>query len=652
MEKYASDQRSLRIIQETTELFVNWKELWYDKLVEADELRKFVLDANEQWTTDEKKKFREKGKAFIAINICLRLLMNLMGMYSSNKREVRAVSETSNTAMSDLHTKMLKYVSEQLNDYDSVFERQFSDGNMMRCGGWARLYYGVKDGEKQIIYENKEATSIVNDPMATQYDNSDSRGIFESEFYSIDKITELFPDHAEEIMDRHKHNTRDESWFEEIVNGSLDTVRSLRSEGFDKEFQNKKAGMYRLLIYNYPRSVINKYVYDATEGKAFRLGEEKENKESVKDKALMALVKKDPNRYEFIQKREKVYYLRAIIPALLYVIQDKRIPCKTNNFQYFRYAPYNMARSLIDEVSVFTNLKPIQREKNKHRSLIADYMDKYIHPRTWIKKGSLSPDQMQKFRNGDDNIEYTGEQIPRTDQIHGITNELLVHDQVNTQDFEDLSGVTKSVQGVTKSEDNTSLYKAKLAQSSLGLQPLLKNLGKTRLAVASATHEMIKYYMTEPMQVNISAEDAIEGETLMLNLPVNGKIHNDMSSGFYKIKLVDGPYSETAKERYLGQVMMLIERMPPELIPWPFIFDLMDLGSNTEKWKEYVINTITQNQEGQANALAKEQIREQMEATLQAKEMDLNAVNKKRDFNLKVAELIQANKRDREKKSA
>lgn len=643
-------EKDLRLINETTELFINWKSLWQEKLQEADDLRKFVLDANEQWTQAEKTAFRNRGKAFIAVNICLRLLMNLMGMYSSNKREIRAVTETDNTAMADIHTKLLKYVTEQQNDFDTTFERMFSDGNMMRCGGWARLYWGMKDNEPQIIFENKESTSIINDPMATLYDNTDSRGIFESEFYSVEKIMEMVPEHAEEIWKRHQQNTKNESWVESILHGSLDAVRSLRSEGFDRDFQNRQSGMYRLVIFNYPKTIEDKYLFDKKEGKAVKYRPSGQKGAKVANKALDLLLQKDPKRYELERKRTKVFCLRVIIPALLYVIQDKELSVRTKNFQYFRYAPYHMARSLIDEVSVFTNLKPIQREKNKFRSLIADYIDKYIHPRTWIKKGSLTQDQLEALRKGDDNITYTGDTPPKMEQIHGITNELLVHDEVTNRDFEDLSGVTKSVQGVTQSEDNASLYQAKLAQSSQGLQPLLKNLARTRMAVANATHEMIKHYMTAPMQINIQSEDQIEGENLILNMPVGDQVYNDVSQGFFKIKLIDGPYSQTAKERHLAQAMMIIERMPPEAIPWPYLFDLLDLGIHTEKWKQWVLNIYQQTQQGAQAQAEREQMEAQLDKMIESRKLDNDEKSSKRDFNLKVMELIQ--KKNQESKAS
>lgn len=642
IENPSTNAKAQQKIHEMTSLYTRWKLDWAEKQDESEDMRNFVLDSRKQWTDTEKAILDKKGRTYVAVNVMMKYLNQLAGLYHQNKREVRAIDENGDHAVSERMTKLLKYVNETQNDMNQKLLKMFNEGNIMEIGGWIRLYYGWKGNEPQIVLQNREALAMILDPDCREYDLSDALGIFDTEFYSVEQLIAMFPEFAEDIhklsqREMPKNQSRWKSWWSTLT----DKAGIDHDDRYGVDFMDKSSGKFRLLQFNYVKQEVLTRIFDGRE----RVTYYQEHLDERKMVAIKAAMADEPGRFQFTKTRTKVHYLAAAIPAMDLLLFDKPQSCQTGTFEYFRYAPYDIAGKLIDNVSFFTNIKDLQREKNRRRSVALDFLNRISIPKLIYKRDSMDPDEVDKFLSGEiEAVQYDFGEKPQFDVVQNSTLEHVQHEDIINRDFEDITSVTGSIQGQSKSEDNATLYALKKEQGVSGITPVLKNLERTRLLIAKAELAMIQMHYVAPFDFFVQ-DDRGNSERVYMNIPMRevGKpgytIMNDVQAGKLDIRLLDTNYSETTKQRNLAVTIELLRLMPPELVPYDLIFDMVDLGEDTEEWKARVKAVMTSSAEQAEKERLKQDMIDKYEIAADAKQRDMDA-------KLKAAEVRKNNKKE------
>ncbi len=627
-------------IQETTWLFNNWRLEYTDKLNEGEYLKRFVFDGREQWTAQQRKDLEAKNKFHLSINTMLPIALNLKSHISFNRKEHRVLNEEGDNALADLQTKLLKYITENENDAQSLYEKVFMEGCIMPTGSWMRLRYGLKDNREQAILEYKNPLVMILDPQTRNYDLSDARGVFDSDFYNIGRIKEMFPAKARQIQKAHDAMHKGQSIFQVWTSGYAD--ESSRDffglvEGID--YQNISQGQYRVITFNYVEHDNIKIATNRQTGEVHRLDDKQIEMIINAENAVM------PNTWSISFQPVKTHKIRSVIPSLYMLLEDKKQEVQTGFFEYFRFAPYDLANRLIENVSVFTNLHDLQIEKNKLRSVALDQQSRLSTPKMMAKKGQLDNDNKERALSGD--IEYVefnpvGGDAPQWQFFQYNPIDRIQQEQIIDNDIEQVSQVTRASMGQSEREDNASLFAQKIEQASRGIAPLVKQLDITRENIARALLKFIKELYNVPRRINISDANNIQGEFLDVNIrhPLTGQIINDTSQGNFKVKLIDGAYNETVRARNARVAFALLNSgIPVELVPWDVLIEMLDIGEHTDNWAEHVRNVLQGQAESAEMAAQREDIMNQFMAQIEAQKVRQDGEQNDADRQLKTAEL-------------
>lgn len=134
------------------------------------------------------------------------------------------------------------------------------------------------------------------------------------------------------------------------------------------------------------------------------------------------------------------------------------------------------------------------------------------------------------------------------------------------------------------------LHRQRVTQAMITLKTLFTNLDRTRQMLGEYTLALMEARL-HPARIPL----LIGNQPNLEQVVVNGKL----DFGKYKVKVRVGANTETQRMQRLLEVDSLLQRMPPDLIPYHLIIKLLDWPDKKE-WEEYIMQRLGLGQNQQA----------------------------------------------------
>lgn len=230
-------------------LFKETKNWEADARKDAEEAEGFYTGAA-QWTDTDRQILESTNRPCLTINLTQPAVDSLSGYQRQNRTDIRFLpAENSDGRIADVFTALVKNICER-NEFDQVETRVFEDLAILGRGSFQSYIDFDKNIQGEIVIERYPWDEAFFGPHEKQ-DASDCEYICKSKWYSKEKLTQLWPDKAEEIQacydanfageDKSPHQRHEGEQYEKSTNAvPADSLSSDRSDFINiarKEFR-------------------------------------------------------------------------------------------------------------------------------------------------------------------------------------------------------------------------------------------------------------------------------------------------------------------------------------------------------------------------------------------------------------------------------
>lgn len=459
------------------------------------------------------------------------------------------------------------------------------DGLIGRKGGWLERRIEVNDeGYLDFRYDVVNNMRIFPDPEWRVSDSQmkNCRWILKESYETLDYIKDHYGVHISED---------DKNWWTNLT----DAVKRFK----DKEYStgltyDKQNDRYQLL--ELEERTVEK-IYVCTDGNAMI---------DILANEYKKYKKKYPE-LEILQERKKDrIHITTIVPAFQnLVIYDRDSYLRAPNFSVFPFFSYKYNMQATEVSSLIDMLIDIQRDINKGKSQMRDYVTQNISGVTYTDKRENSANKQLKEKGNQPGLvvemndlkNHLPQQLPpqvmSPDLITNPHDSLMYADRIST--------VNAAMRGQSeRSGESGKLYDSKVARSSAAINPFLQGLSATRKNVfADFVDNFPLVYSESNRIIQIGGK---EKEETVLNLTFGEETFNSVENLSLYVELDEGEDNITAKEEdFEKQLAMtnIISSINPAFV------DVRTLVNNApirgkEKWVEYIDNVIAAQQQSQA----------------------------------------------------
>jgi hypothetical protein len=412
----------------TLETSIDWRK-------EAKEDYRFVQ--GKQNSDNDERIMREQKRPLITINRCRPLINQVSGYFGQNMSEVNFLPRTEDDdEICNIAKGVHKYV------YDKcMFPRHKKKVGRDRliCGkGYYWVFYDF-DYDKMdgtIKIERRSPFEMFVDPESVKEDLSDAEFCGSFSWESPDELAQVYEEHATEIK----------GLTHELDSSEVDTV------GGEPLWYSKQLKKLRVVQYWYrDRSYRNVY---QIEGQAETVDETEELKSMVK----LGIIKAKKHRIP----ETKIRYLTFCKDVLF---EDSESPYKHKRFPLVpEYCYYTGERdendSSLEPAGLIRDLKPVQRELNKHRSQRMHIVNTQANG-IWLIYGVSTPEfdqQLKQFGTTPGAKLNVPPSVTKVERISpdGVSTANVEMEKSSGEDFYTISGINQETMGSADMPGNMS----------------------------------------------------------------------------------------------------------------------------------------------------------------------------------------------------
>lgn len=565
-----------------------------------------VTISKKQWDEKIREKLIKANRPAFSYNLIRVIINTLIGVERDNRKSI-AVSPRGidDYEKSDLMTKVLKYFM-----YHSGFERArnrvFYDKIIGRIGvyhiGWE--YEDEEDDYGKLFVKRIDPREIRWDLNAKDNLWSDAKYVIRRHFMDIDDMIITYALKNEELkeailieaksfyndVDRGKWISRKlknlfETVYSTITNSTLSNIDKSRwydsaTNRFEviEMHENRVKNLFMIRdLYGNLIDITDEYFKKWKECKPGRMYDG-----YTLDRDIVNLIKEENNlegelRRDLVKKK----YVTAVCPAFGLKLNEQEYPIDTKYFVYIPDYCYDTHLRLIEAQSVIDDVKDVQYEFNKGRSLLIELIGRAAN------KGYIAEAEAIKGHESD----WTDNAIGRIKMVNpGYLNSIKPEEGINIPtELIRLSYDTQQlIKVITNAEDELRGVKspgvtsgrhflAKEQRQAKSFTIILENRDNALKALHEVALNFIQKYVSTQRTIRITKEiyGAIESpETLVLNQRafdaegerIKARIINDITALDYDVEITEEQYTVSAQEeRYmkLSEIFNAVIRLNP-----------------------------------------------------------------------------------------
>lgn len=553
--------------------YINAMNVWREARENTVKAFKFAEGGYWNWATEAASALKLAGFPTINLNIILPRILRLSGFQRLNRTSVTAIP-TQNAGQPDaeIATRLLAW-SDTLSCTDEEVSRAFVHALISRLGGWLETTWDRSIDPLGVpIVTHVNPLYMTPDPAYPLYDHKQARFLIKSFWTTAENVMLSFPESRDEVT-AILGDVHSQRMLAEETGGSWMAVGGSEEE-LNDEFVNVKENLFRVIEMQERRKRKQIFAVNQTNNKMVEV-------ESI------AMAQEIANRYPNIEIGERVIDDIWTITTLgdFVLLQEVQNEIQNRQFTIVPVLGYNFGGK---QVSLVEALFGAQEEYEKSRSAGLHKLHTSAASGWQWEEGSLTPEMEKRLEAKGSApgllLKYTpGARAPQ--QIFGAPFDRaeVERAQLALMDADNISAIGRGElgQGEGKGESGV-LFQSKIQASNETFTLLMTQLGQTRIQVARNQLALIQKKMKPGRIVTIVGE-----ESEVAKITVDEKLN----IGQYEIKLIEGVHSPTQRLRRLMEADMLIQRMPPELVPWHLYISMLD-WPDQNKWKEYIAQRL------------------------------------------------------------
>jgi len=631
----------------------------------------FNLSVGRIFSNADLKKLIAENRPHFPTNFFMTTINALAGNFKNNAPELSFIPSTpDDEPLVEIVKDLNHYLMNQANKVDYEIGKAFIYAIIANISWIKSVPSQTKDGDNIISIEAYNPFRIAFDTENFRRDLKKTKYIRDAGWYTPEEIIQIYankiPDLEEEIrqksidvlgesaFDKNKRVLL--SWLERVFNASLETISGKDTGGFDinnlkanlNDFVDKSNNRLKVMDFYERRMIRCMDLYDFKTGNKFPITDlikkDDESNEVQKsgaswyDNAKLQLVRSMyPNSQQYEYFDEKIFQI-STVPGLFLKVFEGEQDIQSKYFNFTPVVAYDHHPDPMELTGVVEQIAPKIKSYNLRENTLLTYLMRQTHS-SWILSDKLAKTHGKYFRSNavgeiiqvpENAIE--GKDYQRVEPPASIAG-LERFAENDKEDWKILGGTRDSVQGRNESTgESGKLAAIRVQQSNLMHEHISDNAQNAYLMLSKINLQYMKKYMTEPRMIRIMKNDA-DPYWLQINMPILGKIQNDISSAEVDVEISLSPFGKQAQEiqeeKSFQMANFLASNFGPQYVPIKTVLENSTLGGK-QKW----ISHIEQIQ--QQEALAMQQQQEQMQA-----DQEFNDQSRTLDLQTKANQVIQ-----------
>lgn len=515
----------------------------------------------DQWDKNDLKLLERQRRPAKTLNLTLSTINAVLGEYDNRRADFRAVPSGAGATpeLAAVVTKVFKHIV-HATDYDDYEAEVLLDGLLTGRG-----YFDVRitndtnvDGE--IVVSALDPRNVIPDPSATSYDPADWNEVIVTRWMSLDDIAVFY---GEEARDRVKDRLSSGLFAFDPTNIQLDTAHAsfgelselLAAGAYDDLADKLDRGIVRhvrVIERQYKRTGVFFEMVDPQTGEVFPL--ETENRKEAAAEA--------EQRGYFLRKsfRQRV---RWTVSCDSVTLHDDWSPYRSFTIvPFFCYYTRGTTTGMVD------NLRSPQESVNKAASQFLHVINTTANSGWLVPKGSLSNMTIDDLetRGAETGIvlEYNASiGAPTKINPNHVPTGLDAVYRMMVVAIREISGVNNALLGLESAEVSGVALENKQLRASVVLQPVFKNIRRTRKLVGRKFLELLQDFYTQPRILPLVDETkpVAAQEQVEINVwdEASQQFINDLTIGEYKIVVADMPARDVYEDSTFAQMVQLRE---------------------------------------------------------------------------------------------
>lgn len=455
-------------------------------------------------------------------------------------------------------------------------------------GGWIEIDWNTRRDILGIpTYRCVPALYVLADPAFPLYHVHDHRYVIKHMPMRLDQVVAQFPGKKQEIETMFGNLLGIPSW-QRMIQDSWAAIRGV-GEILRDEFIDFKENMVRVVEMQERRTVTETTLVNVATG---------EKIEGLPEEAIAQITATNPQFVKITRERDEIWTHTSLADYVL--LQSVKNRVQNGMFSLIPLAGYDYGGKNSGLVSkLFGVQEEVELARSAelhilHTSAASGYiyeedaLDVDMKERLESRGASAGliietkPGGFNRFKKLEPNFPPAGE-ITRADRA--------------MRDADVISSIGEGELGRPEGSESGILQRQRVAQAMITLKTLFANLDRTRRLIGRYTLDLLEVELMVDRIPLILGEKVIGLDQVV----VNGKL----DFGKYKVMIEVGANTDTQRLQRLLEVDSVVSKMPPDLVPYHLIIDLLDWPDKGE-WKKYIEQRLGlgQNQQNQfADAL-------------------------------------------------
>lgn len=465
---------------------------------------------------------------------------------------------------------------------DDELSSAFKDAVIGDMGGYVEIDWNTDYDILGIpTYRHIPALSILPDPAFPLYHVHNHRFIIKHMMMTVDQVIAQFPDKRQEIEQVVGNIAGTRSWQHMLqdwwaaIKGTGEILRN--------EFVDFQENLVRVIEMQERRKVIETILVNVQTG---------ERVVGLPNEEIESIVATNSLFVKITRKRDEIWTHTSLADYVL--LQSVKNEVQNGMFSIIPLAGYDFGGRNSGLVS---KMFGVQEEVELARSAELHILHTQAASGYIYEKTALDPDMKERLERNGASAGLIIELEPgamgrfkKMEPAYPPAGEITRADRA-LRDADVISSIGEGELGRSEAgKESGILHRQRVTQAMITLKTLFANLDRTRQMIGEYTLALLEANL-HPARIPL-----LIGEQPGLDQVVKD---GRLDFGGYKIKVRVGANTETQRMQRLLEVDSLLQRMPPDLIPYHLVIRLLDWPDKGE-WEQYILQRLGLGQNQQA----------------------------------------------------
>lgn len=456
-------------------------------------------------------------------------------------------------------------------------------------GGWIEIDWNTRRDILGIpTYRCIPALYVLADPAFPLYHVHDHRYVIKHMPMRLDQVVAQFPGKKQEIETMFGNLLGIPSW-QRMIQDSWAAIRGV-GEILRDEFIDFKENMVRVVEIQERRTVTETTLVNVATGEQIA---------GLPDEQIKMMAASNPQLLPITRERDEIWTHTSLADYVL--LQSVKNRVQNGMFSLIPLAGYDYGGKNSGLVS---KLFGVQEEVELARSAELHILHTSAASGYIYEKDALDADMKERLESRGASAGLIIETEPggfnrfkKLEPNFPPAGEITRADRA-MRDADVISSIGEGELGRPEGSESGILQRQRVAQAMITLKTLFANLDRTRRLIGRYTLDLLEVELMVD-RIPLILGEKVVGLDQVVN--ENGKL----GFGKYKAMIEVGANTDTQRLQRLLEVDSVVSKMPPDLVPYHLIIDLLDWPDKGE-WKKYIEQRLGlgQNQQNQfADAL-------------------------------------------------